>query len=183
MLEAAEYAAVEHLAQKIVPLDEQRVSREEALGGHPMAAEENKALVRRYIEEALNKGNMAVIDALIVSDHVDHAAPPDRKPGLEGAREFARTLRAEWPDIQIMIEDQVAEGDKVVTRWTARATHTQPVLTQLGTIAPTHKQANVNGIAIDRIAAGKIVETWSNFDELGLLLQMGAVARTAQTAR
>ncbi len=75
-----------------------------------MTAQENEALVRRYIEEAFNKGNMAIVDEVFAANLQNHSAPPGRSPGIEGVREFVRRVRAEWPDIRITIDDQVAEG-------------------------------------------------------------------------
>src|SRR5207253_250665 len=97
-----------------------------------MAAEENKALVRRYFEEAWNKGDLAVVDEVYAPTYTVHPTPPDRKPGRDGEKEFIRQARAEWPDVRFTIEEQVAEGDKVVTRWTVRGTHTRPVTTAYG---------------------------------------------------
>jgi predicted ester cyclase len=148
-----------------------------------MAAQENKALVRRYIEEAFNKGNMAIVDELIAAEYKVHPSPPDRKAGIEGEREFVRMVRAEWPDLRLTVEDQLAEGDKVVTRWTARGTHTRPVTTQYGSMGPTNKQVTITGINIDRIAGGKVVESWGNSDQLGLLQQLGAIPTPAQATR
>jgi predicted ester cyclase len=90
-------------------------------------------------------------------------------------------LRADWPDIRDTVEDQVAEGDKVVTRWTARATHTQTGQTEFGPIAPTQKQMSITGINIQRISGGRLVERWSNQDDLGLMQQLGAIPQMAQT--
>ena len=132
-----------------------------------MSTEENKALVRRFIEEAYNKRNLAVVDELVASNHA-------------WLGEFVRKVQGDWPDLRISVEDQVAEGDKVVTRWTARATHTLPVITAYGSMAPTNKQIAVPGISVDRIEGGKIVETWSNGDTLSEYQQLGAIPTPAQ---
>ena len=145
-----------------------------------MAAQDNKALTRRYVDEAFNKGNMAVIDEVIATNYTVHPMPPDRRPGIEGERDFVRMVRAEWPDLQITVDDQVAEGDKVVTRWTVRATHTQSVTSPYGSLPATNKQVTLTGINIDRIEGGKVVESWSNADDLGLMQQLGAVPAPAQ---
>ena len=88
-------------------------------------SEQNKALERRAIEEVWNGGNFAVVDELVASDYVGHASTPaDETQGPEGIKLFFVTLRQAFPDIHFTIEDQVAEGDRVVTRWTALATHT-----------------------------------------------------------
>ncbi len=116
---------------------------------------------------------------MVAADHAHHFAPPDRSPGIEGVREFVRAVHAEWPDLRVTIEDQVAEGDKVVTRWTVQGTNTQPVTTPFGSIAPTGKQISMTGMDIHRVDGGKVVETWSDADYLGLMLQIGAVPTPA----
>src|SRR4051812_44110281 len=89
-----------------------------------MAAEENKALARRFLEEVFNEGNLAAIDELIDPDWVQHdPAMPEELRGIEGARQLVEVYRAAFPDLHITVEDQVAEGDKVATRWTARGSH------------------------------------------------------------
>jgi predicted ester cyclase len=148
-----------------------------------MTTEENKALVRRYIEEAYNKRNLAIIDELVAATYTVHPSPPDRKPGIEGERQFVSMALAEWPDLRLTIEDQVAEGDKVVSRWTARGTHTRTVTTEYGSIAPTNTQVTLSGMGIDRIEGGKLAESWGNADWLGLLQQIGAVPTPAPATR
>ena len=130
-------------------------------------SEQNKSLVRYVIEEVWNRGKLSLIDEVVASDYLDHL-PRVEANGPEGAKEFYATLRAAFPDIHFTIEDQIAEGDKVVTRWTARATHTGDFMG----IAPTGRQGVVTGIVVDRIANGKFVEGWSIFDELGMLQQL-----------
>lgn len=135
-------------------------------------SEQNKILVRRAIEEVWNRGNFAVVDELVANDLVIHLPTPgDEIHGAEGVKQFYATLRAAFPDILFTIKDQIAEGDRVVTRWTARATHTG----EYRGIPPTGKQFRVTGIDIDRIANGKVVECWPIEDDLGLLQQLGVV--------
>jgi steroid delta-isomerase-like uncharacterized protein len=135
-----------------------------------MGADENKAIVRRFIEQAFNGGNLAVIDELVASDFVNHVAPTEVR-GPEGMKAFVTTYRTAFPDYACTIEDQVAEGDKVVTRWTARgAQHGE-----LMGVPPTGKRVTLPGVAIDRIAHGQLVETWLQADVLGLLQQLGVV--------
>ena len=135
-------------------------------------SEQNKQLVRRAVEEIWNRGNYAVIDEFVASDFIVHAsALADEIHGPEGATHFYTTLREAFPDIHFTIEDQVAEGDRVVTRWAARATHNG----NFQGIPATGKQATLTGIDIDRIVNGKVVECWPNVDELGLLQQLGVI--------
>jgi steroid delta-isomerase-like uncharacterized protein len=137
-----------------------------------MSTEENKTLVRRNIEEVFNQGNLAVVDETIASTYTHHdPANPWVPPGPEGQKELARTYRTAFPDLHFTIEDQIAAGDRVVTRWTGRGTHRGALLG----IAPTGKQFTVLGITITRMAAGKIVEAWVNYDSLGLLQQLGVI--------
>lgn len=132
----------------------------------------NTMLVRRAIEEVWNRGNYAIIDELVARDVVIHASQPANEiHGPEGIEQFYATLRAAFPDIHFTVEDQVAEGDRVVTRWTARATHKG----EFQGIPATGKQVSVTGIDIDRLANGKVVECWPVADELGLLQQIGVV--------
>lgn len=98
--------------------------------------------------------------------------------GREGFKQFVLMYRSAFPDMHITIEDQIAEGDKVVSRWTARGTHQG----ELMGIPPTGKQATVTGINIERFANGKFVEEWSNFDALGLLQQLGVVTTLGQAS-
>ncbi|MBM3134581.1 MAG: ester cyclase [Chloroflexi bacterium] len=136
-----------------------------------MSTEENKAIVRRWVEECYNKGNLAVADELIATNYVNHSAPLGQAPGREGEKQYATMIRSAYPDFHMAIEDQIAEGDKVVTRYTARGTHKGEFMG----IPPTGKEITVTGIHIHRIAGGKVVEGWSEFDQLGALQQLGVV--------
>ena len=138
-------------------------------------SEHNKRLVRRGIEEVWNRGNLAAVDELVASDFVIHSSP-DEIHGPEGAKQYAAMLRAAFPDIHLTIDDQIAEGDRVVTRWTARGTHLGP----FQGIPSTGKQVRVTAIDIDRVANGKLVECWTNVDELGLLRQLGVLPAPAR---
>ena len=141
-------------------------------------SEQNKALVRRAVDEIWNRGNFAVLDELVASDFVVHM-PPDDIHGPEGVQQFFTMLRNAFPDIHFTVEDQVAEGDKVVTRWTARGTHTG----EFQGIPPTGKQSRLEGIDLDRIANSKAVECWSNMNELDLLQQLGVLPAPQEVTR
>ncbi len=138
-----------------------------------MSTEENKAIVRRYWEEAWNKGNLAVVDELVAADFDGHPQPsdPDFGRGPEGVKRLVGMYRAAFPDVQMTIEDMLAERDRVLVRWTGRGTHTG----ELMGIPATGKSATVTGMFLSRIADGKIVEGWGNFDALGMLQQLGVV--------
>ena len=144
-----------------------------------MSAEYNKAIVRRWYQEIFAQGNLALSDEICAADYLNHdpSAPPGGWPrGPEGTKAIVATYRGAFPDVQFTIEDQVAEGDKVVTRWTGRGTHTGPLMG----MPPTGKSMTVTGISIERIADGKIAETWVNFDALGMLQQLGVAPVPAQ---
>lgn len=133
---------------------------------------ENKMIDHRLIEEVWNRGNFAVVDEVIASDYIGHSSTPAGEThGREGYKQFYATLREAFPDLQVTIADQIAEADKVVTRWTAHGTHKG----EFQGIAPTGRQGAITGITIDRIANGKVVECWSNVDDLGMMRLLGVV--------
>jgi steroid delta-isomerase-like uncharacterized protein len=144
-----------------------------------MSAEDNKALVRRYCEEAWNKHNPAVVDQIYATDFVDRS--PDI-PGIphtrDGLKQFMGVYLRAFPDANMTIEDQLVEGDRVVTRWTGRGTQTG----QFMDMPPSGKKVAVPGVQIDRFSGGKIVEEWTLFDQLGMLQQLGAIPTPAQPA-
>ena len=144
-----------------------------------MSAEENKRISRRVAEEGFSQGNVDVFDELVAENFVNHdtAAPPDLPPGREGLKALARLYRSAFPDTQLTIEDQIAEGDRVVSRYTARGTHEG----DFAGLPATGKQVTATGITIDRIEGGKIVESWNEFNQFGLLQQLGAVPEQAPT--
>ena len=86
-------------------------------------SDQNKAIARRFLEEVVNKGNLAVADRLVVPDFVDHNPLPGLEAGAEGFKQSFVVFRAAFPDLKYTIEDIIAEGDKVVVRWTAKGTH------------------------------------------------------------
>ena len=136
-------------------------------------SEQNKALARRALEEIWNQGKLAVIDELTASSATFHDpnVPGGKFTGPEGLKQLVQIYRGACPDVRLTINDQIAEGDKVVTRWTATGTHKG----QLMAIAPTNKHATVTGVDIDRYQNGKVVEAWSSYDMLGLFQQLGVV--------
>ena len=138
-----------------------------------MSAETNKALVRREFEEMFNQGgDLDTAGEFYASDYLLHEPTSGEVRGLEAAREFAATYREAFPDLQTAIEDQVAEGDKVVSRFSGRGTH----LGETKDFGPaTGNRIEITGITIDRFADGRIAEEWTNFDALGLLQQIGLV--------
>ena len=140
-----------------------------------MSAEDNKAIARRWYEEVFNAGNLDLIHELFAPNFVDHD-PVNPLPGLEGVRQVVGMYRGAFPDLHITVEDWVAEGDKVVTRFRAQGTHKGPLMG----IPPTEKQVTVTGIDMLGFEHGKISEHWGNRDDLGMLQQLGAVPAPGQ---
>jgi steroid delta-isomerase-like uncharacterized protein len=146
--------------------------RDRTRGGSAMS-EENEALVRRYFEEIWNEGNLELIDELFTTNFVRHGpvgTEGGEVRGLEGFKDLVSSYRSGLPDLRIPIEDLIAEGDRVVTRWTAYGTHQGELLGN----APTGNQATVTGILVDRVSGGKIEEEWVAYDTLHFLRQIGA---------
>jgi steroid delta-isomerase-like uncharacterized protein len=96
---------------------------------------------------------------------------PEEGHGREHFKEFASMYRSAFPDVHMQIEDQIAEGDRVATRWVAIGTHEGDLMG----INPTGNRVTVAGMTIDRIADGQIAETWDNYDALGMMQQVGAI--------
>ncbi len=132
--------------------------------------EENKAKQRLVFEEALNKGNMAVIDEVIATNYVAQS-PQGIIRGPEGMKQGFTNLRAAFPDIHFTVEDMIAEGDKVVSRVTTRGTHKGEFMG----IVPTGKKIEISGIIITRWVDGKEVEAWEVIDMLGMMHQLGII--------
>jgi len=144
-----------------------------------MSAESNMALSRRVLDEAFNAGNIDVIDELVTTDFVNHdAALPEAMIGPDAAKATISGYRTAFPDLRITIEQQIADDQGVATRWSAKGTHQGDLMG----MSPTGKQATVTGITIDRIVNGRIAESWTNWDTLGMLQQLGVVPVLAKTA-
>jgi serine phosphatase RsbU (regulator of sigma subunit) len=146
-------------------------------------AEENKAIFRRYVEEVQNQGNLEVADE-IFGRYLSHQADgATLERGPEDVKRFNEEYRSAFPDFRISIDDQIAEGDKVVSRVTLRGTHQR----QFRDMAPTGKEVEVKAVTIFRFSdEGKVVETWDSFDQLRLvrqsIVQELRVARSIQEA-
>jgi len=134
-------------------------------------SEESKTLIRRFVEEAFNRGNLDVADEIYATNFISHepTGPEERSP--EYVKQFVNTYRTAFPDGHTTIEDLIAEGDEVAYRWTYRGTHQGEFIG----IAPTGKGVIITGITISRISGGRIAEEWNNFDQLGMLQQLGVV--------
>ncbi len=136
----------------------------------------NKEIIRRLVDGVWRDRNLALIDDLIAQDYVGHdPTQPAPIRGRDGFRQFVDMYLSAFHDAVVTIDDQIAEGDQVVTRWTGRGTHTG----ELMGIAPTGKEVTVSGMTISRIENGKIAEEWELLDALGMLVQLGAVPQPA----
>jgi steroid delta-isomerase-like uncharacterized protein len=141
-----------------------------------MSTEENKALVRRWYEK-FNEHSLAGIMEDYAPDLVAHGTGSVPDMDLAGVKRFYVATFAAFPDAQLVIEDLIAEGDKVVQRWTMHGTHRGEFMG----IPPTGKRVSLTGINIARIKDGKFVEGWNNEDDLGLMQQLGAIPQVAPT--
>jgi steroid delta-isomerase-like uncharacterized protein len=138
--------------------------------------ETNKDLARRLLVEVFDEGRYEVIDELVSAGFVGYdTALPGPILGAEASKQSAMGYRSAFPDLTMTIDEQIAEGDRVVTRWTAHGTQEGEIFG----IPATGKQAAVTGITISRISDGKVVESRTNWDTLGLLQQLGAVPEPA----
>lgn len=135
-----------------------------------MSLEENKQVVRRFVEEVLNKGHVDSAGDYMADDVVELVPFPGQGPGLSGLKDVLRGFRAAFPDMHWTIEEQVAEADKVLTRFVWTGTHRA----EFFGVAGTGKAVVVWGMVIDRLAHGKIKETRILMDALGMMRQMGA---------
>lgn len=133
-------------------------------------SEKNKALYRRMFE-GVWAGRLDVADELIDPSYVAHGLGVELPPGPEGFKVFVAMYLGAFPDIIMTVEDQVAEGDKVVTRWKATGTHQG----ELMGIPATGKEIVVHGVNISRIEDDKLVEAWNSWDGLGMLQQLGVI--------
>ena len=131
----------------------------------------NKEISRRFTE-LFSTGDETLAAEVLSPDVVFHGTAGDGElRGIEEMKRFVAAYRRAFPDALSTVEDQIAEGDKVVTRWRARGTHRG----QLGPIAATDCEFEMNGITVERIAEGRIAEVWVARDELGLLGQLGVL--------
>jgi steroid delta-isomerase-like uncharacterized protein len=142
----------------------------------PMS-ENNKAIVRRLVEEVWNKGNLLLVDELFTPNYEHHdASTPDFGRGPESEKKRVTLYRTAFPDVRLTIEDIIAEGEIVMTRWSCRGTHKG----DLSGIAPTGKQFTISGITVGRLTNGKIAESYVSWDALGLMQQLGVVSELAK---
>jgi len=137
-----------------------------------MTTEQNKALVRRLVEELFNRGNMSLVDEVFAPNFVEHEElPPGMPRDREGVKLLTTMLRSAFPDFKATIDDIVAEGDKVVVRQTWSGTQKGEFMG----VPPTGKSVSFGVIDILRIADGKCVEHWGLMDSMAMMTQLGAI--------
>lgn len=134
--------------------------------------EDNKRLVRRFVYEVWHQGNLDLIDEIVAADYVRHdPAWPEEVRGRDGLRQYMSTVRQAFADLQVTIEEIIAEGDKVVVRWRAKGTHQDDFMG----IRATWRGMALLGMSMHRIESGQIAETWDGYDALGLMQQLGVI--------
>ena len=141
-------------------------------------SEQNKAFVRRIIEEIFNQGNLNLVDQLISPDYSYFEPTVGTMRGREGYRALVTTYRNAFPDVKLTIAEQIAESDTVVTRFSAEGTHRG----ELMGIPPTDKRVLVQGIVISRLRNGQLTEDFESYDVLGMLRQLGVAQALAKAA-
>jgi len=136
-----------------------------------MSESENIATVGRFVEEVINQGQLDAANELVEEDFIELDPLPGQRQGREGLKEVIAMMRAGFPDLHWIIDETVAAGDKVVSRFTWTGTH-QGVF--LG-IPATNKAVTVRGLVIDRLNAGKMADSRILMDTLGLMQQLGVI--------
>jgi steroid delta-isomerase-like uncharacterized protein len=145
-----------------------------------MSLHENKTIARRYFEEVLSEGNLALLDELAADDMVDHAgSAAGWLPGRAGFKQHVTLFRTAFPDLRVTVDDMVAEGDTVVAFWTVSGTHNG----EWWGVPATGKHLTITAVSTIRIENGQIAEYRARADRYGALLQLGVVAAPAQAAR
>ncbi|MBI4258264.1 MAG: ester cyclase [Thaumarchaeota archaeon] len=139
-------------------------------------SEKNKVLLRRFYYEVIGDGNISLIDEFFAPNFVDHSFAPGKDAGLDDVKRAFIAFRKAFPDTRVTVEDMLAEGDKVVARFTWRGTHRGEFMG----LAPTGKKVAMNVIDIIRISKGKVVERWGAEDNLSLMQQLGVVSPTGE---
>jgi predicted ester cyclase len=145
--------------------------REEAV-----SAEDNKALVRRFVDEVQSEGNIDLIDEICSPEFVNHSAPPGLPADRKGIKILTTMFKGAFPDSYFTVEDMIAEGDRVVTRKTFHGTHEGEFMG----IPPTGRRVSTELIDIVRIVDGRVVEHWSVGDNLGMMQQLGVIPQPGE---
>ena len=139
-----------------------------------MEQNKNKETVVRFYNELLNKGNLDLLNDVMTQDFIDYNATADQAPGMEGFKGLLKMVTTAFPDLHIVLEDTIAEGNKVVSRLTITGTQTGILM---GTIPPSNKKATWTGIDILEIKGDKITGRWSERNLLSMMMQIGAIPK------
>lgn len=142
-----------------------------------MSEAENKTIAERFNEDVWGRGDEAALEELLAPDFIDHGAYPGQPPGREGHKQILAAFRSAFPDLSVTTDDIIAEGDKVVSRWTARGTHRG----ELMGIPPSGNEVTFTGIDVLRIAEGKVLERWAEGNDLEVMQQIGAIPAPGQS--
>jgi len=141
-----------------------------------MTAQDNVATYRRWFDEGWSRGKVGLVDEMYSPDYVTHSIPPEFAPNRDGLKTFLHAFRGGMPDLRITVEDVVAQGDRVAGRLTGSGTHTG----NLFGIPPTGKKIAVGIMIIARFDdTGKWIEDWANWDQLGMMQQLGVIPAPA----
>jgi len=135
------------------------------------AMRDNAAIVRQFIDETLNKGDVEGAGRFVWEDVVEQVPFPGQGPGLAGLQDVLRAMRAAFPDLHWSVEEQLADGDRVLTRFVWTGTHRGAFLG----LPATDRRVSVWGMVIDRLVEGRIKDTRILIDTLGLMTQLGAL--------
>ena len=141
-------------------------------------SEANKAVVRRIFEECLTRGNLQVLNELVANNYSYHEPTVGDVNGRDALQQLVMQYRTAFPDLQMKINQQFADGDTVITHWTATGTHRG----ELFGVRPTNKRVTCDGIMITRLQNGKIVEEHEQWDVFGCLRQLGAIPASVKIA-
>ena len=136
-----------------------------------MSTNDNKNVIRTFIEVVINQGRLERADDIVIEDFVELDPLPGQAQGREGLKEVIRQMRSAFPDINWTVDEMLAEGDKVLTRFTWSGTHEGAFLG----VPATGRRITVKGMVIDRLVAGKMAESRILMDTLGMMQQLGAL--------
>ncbi len=146
-----------------------------------MSTEDNKASVRRFVEEGWNQRNLALFDELTAPNFIHHDPDFPNVRTREDYKQWFTENRNAFPDFQLTIDDMIAEGDQVATRWTFRGTNTGDIVTPMP-LPATGKQVTVSGITVSRFAGSQVVENWQQGDTMGFMQQLGVIPAPGQAS-
>jgi steroid delta-isomerase-like uncharacterized protein len=133
-------------------------------------------LARRFYEDVMNRGDLAVVDELLTADFVDHEeGPPGSPDGIDGVKFFVTTFREAFPDLQVTVEDTIESGDRLAIRATMRGTHDGDLMG----VPPSGRHVELSMIDIVRVEGGRVAEHWGAADNLSLMQQIGAIPEEA----